>query len=57
MQKYLYLVFALIIFAIIHEGTHFLVAVTFDEYKTFVIHPYGLEIIFKTPVAEREGIK
>ncbi len=51
------LVLALIIFAIIHEGTHALVAVAFDEYQTFAIHPYGLEVIFKTPVAEREGIK
>lgn len=57
MRKYLYLFLSLIIFAIIHEGTHALIAVAFDEYKTFVIHPYGLEVIFKTPVAEREDIK
>jgi len=57
MRKYLSLVLALIIFAIIYEGIHALVAIAFDEYQTFVIHPYGLEVRFKTPVAQREGIK
>jgi len=57
MRKYLYFVLALIMFIIIHEGTHALVAVAFDEYQTFVIHPYGMEVILKTPVVEREGIK
>jgi hypothetical protein len=29
----------------------------FDEYRSMRIHPYGPEVIYKTPVAEREGIK
>jgi hypothetical protein len=57
MHKYLYLVLALIMFVIIHEGTHALFAVAFDEYQAFVIHPYGMEVIFKTPIVGREGIK
>ena len=57
MRKYLTFILAVIIFAIIHEGTHALIAMAFDEYQAFQVHPYGLEVIFKTPVAEREGIK
>lgn len=47
----------MIIFLIIHEGCHALISMVFGEYKTFVIHPYGFEVIFQTPVYEREGIK
>lgn len=57
MKKYITLILAIIIFAIIHEGTHALIAILFDEYRAFQVHPYGLEVIFKTPVVEREGIK
>jgi len=56
-KKYLIFILAVIIFAIIHEGTHALIAAAFDEYQSFQVKPYGLEVIFKTPVAEREGIK
>ncbi len=57
MRKYLTFILAVIIFAIIHEGTHALIAMAFEECQAFQVHPYGLEVIFKTPVAEREGIK
>ncbi len=57
MKKYLTLILAVIIFAIIHEGTHAIIAMAFEEYQTFQVHPYGLEVIFKTPVTERKGIK
>jgi hypothetical protein len=57
MRKYLTLILAIIIISIIHESTHALIAMTFDEYQVFQVHPYGLEVIFKTPVAEREGIQ
>jgi len=64
MRKYLTLItliLAIIIISIIHESihesTHALIAMAFDEYQVFQVHPYGLEVIFKTPVAEREGIQ
>jgi hypothetical protein len=57
MKKYLTLILAIIIFAVVHEGAHALVAWKFAEYQTFRVHPYGLEVVFKTPVAEREGVK
>lgn len=41
MRKYLYLVLALIMFVIVYEGTHALMAVAFDEYQTFAIHPFN----------------
>ncbi|MBC7344803.1 MAG: hypothetical protein H5U03_05205 [Clostridia bacterium] len=45
------------IFCLFHEGTHALIATAFGEYQAFHVRPYGLEVEFKTPVAEREGIK
>lgn len=57
MRKYLTFILAIIIFAIIHEGVHALFAMVFEEYQAFQIHPYGFEVIFKTPVTEREGVK
>jgi hypothetical protein len=57
MKKWSTFILAIIIFAIIHEGVHAIIAIAFGEYQSFQIHPYGLEVIFKTPVAEREGIK
>lgn len=57
MRKYLTFILATIIFAIIHEGTHAFIAMVFEEYQAFQVHPYGLEVIFKTSVAERQGIK
>lgn len=56
-KKYLVLITTIVIFAFVHEGIHALLAMVFDEYQSFRVHPYGLEIIYKTPVAEREGIK
>jgi len=57
MKKLLTLLITIIIFMLIHEGTHGLVALLFDEYKTFKVNWYGPEVIFKTPVFERSGIK
>jgi len=57
MRKYLYFVLALMIFSIIHEGIHAFLALVFKEYQTVVIHPYGLEVIYKTSVTAREGMK
>ena len=57
MKKYLVLLTAIVIFVFVHEGIHALLAMVFDEYQSVRVHPYGLEVIYKTPVAEREGIK
>jgi len=57
MKKYFTFFLALIIFCLVHEGTHALIATAFGEYQAFHVRPYGLEVEFKTPVTEREGIK
>ncbi|MBE0431988.1 hypothetical protein IBX73_00830 [candidate division WOR-3 bacterium] len=54
--KYLCFIVAIVIFAVIHESLHVLVALAFDEYQWFVVHPYGLEVIFKTEPAARQGV-
>jgi hypothetical protein len=48
---------ALTVFALIHEGLHALVAAPLGEYSKFIIKPYGLEVILKTPPEHRAGIE
>ena len=55
MRKYFSLILAIIIFIIIHEGTHALIASIIKEYEAFQVHCYGFEVIYKTPVADRIG--
>lgn len=57
MRKYLTLILAVIIFVIIHESVHVFTAMKFNEFQSLKIHYFGVEVLFKTPVAEREGIK
>ena len=59
-SKHVILVSAFIAFVIyltIHEGLHMVTSIVYGEFERFVIHPYGFEVIFKTPVALREGFK
>lgn len=56
MKKYLPFVVAVIIYIFVHEGLHALVALPFKEFEAFRVHFYGFEVIFKTPVTEREGL-
>lgn len=56
MKKYLPFIITIILFAFIHEGAHAAVAYFLDEYAAFKVHFYGFEVIYKTPVTEREGI-
>lgn len=57
MRKFSAFLLAFIICAVIHEGIHALMATAFNEYQDFRVHPYGLEVVYKTPVPERAGIK
>jgi len=57
LHQYLSLIIAIVFFAIIHEGLHAITAFFFDEYQAFQVHFYGLEVIFKTAIEDRAGIK
>jgi hypothetical protein len=57
MQKWLTWILALILFAAIHEGMHALLATACGEYEAFHVRPYGLEVTYKTPVEERQGVE
>jgi len=57
MKKYLTLILSLVIIAIIHEGLHAVIANAYSEYGGFRVRPYGLEVIYNTPVEERAGIR
>lgn len=56
MKKHLTLILALVIIAIVHEGLHAMIASIYGEYAGFRVKPYGLEVIYKTPVEERAGV-
>jgi hypothetical protein len=56
MKKLLSITLAVALFALIHEGLHALVAAAFGEYDAFRVRPFGFEVIFRTPVAERQGL-
>lgn len=57
MRKYFPLILAIIIFVIIHEGTHAVIASIFNEYQAFRVHFYGFEVVYNTSVADRTGIE
>ena len=48
---------AFVIFVVVHEGLHVVTSLAFNEFQGFVIHYFGFEVIFKTPVALREGFQ
>lgn len=50
-------VIAFIIVMSIHEGLHLITSLFYNEYSRFVVHWYGFEVVFNTPVALREGFK
>ena len=57
MKRYIPLVLAILLFVIVHEGTHAVVASMFNEFASFQVKYYGFEVHFKTPVPDRSGIK
>ena len=42
---------------LIHEVFHVATGLLYGEFDRFKIHPYGFEVIFKTPVEQAEGFK
>ncbi|MDD8011305.1 MAG: hypothetical protein PHX73_09375 [Acidobacteriota bacterium] len=48
---------AVVLFAAVHEGMHAVLALLWSEYGSFAVRPYGFEVIYQTPVAERAGLK
>jgi hypothetical protein len=57
MKKWLAFMLAMLIFAAVHEGSHALVATIFGEMRAFHVRPFGLEVIFQTPIEERAGVQ
>lgn len=57
MKRWFYFLLALLIFAIVHEGMHAITAFMFGEFHSFHVRPYGLEVVFQTPVSSRSGIQ
>jgi len=57
LNKWVSFIFAAILLAFIHEGTHAIVAMSYGEYEAFHVRPFGLEVTYNTPVVGRTGIK
>ena len=57
MKKLLLLLIAVLLFAFVHEGLHALAASYYGELAAFHVRPYGLEVVFKTPVPQRQGVR
>jgi len=55
-KKLLTFLVAFLVVILVHEGAHALVAAAYGELAAFQVHPYGFEVIFKTPIAQRQGI-
>lgn len=57
MKKWLAFALSVLILAAVHEGTHALVAAGYGEFSSARFVPPGIEIIFTTPLEEREGLQ
>ena len=57
MEEYLALTFALTIRATIHECLQAIIATAYGEYDELRVKPYGLEVIYITPVEKRQGVE
>jgi len=57
MRKLFLVALTMLIFIVVHEGTHALTATMFGEFGGFVVHSYGFEVRFNTPVPDRQGFK
>ncbi len=57
MRRWLTFFLALLVWAIVHEGAHALVAYHYGEFEGFYVRPFGLEVVFETPVEERSGLR
>jgi len=44
LRKYLMLLLAAAVFAVVHESIHILTAVVFGEFKEFHLKPYGFGV-------------
>lgn len=56
MKNWIYFLIALMLYMVIHEGIHLIAALTYGEYHSILVQWYGPQVIFYTPVAEREGV-
>jgi hypothetical protein len=56
MKNLIYFLIAWILYVIIHEGIHVIAALPYGEFHSIIVHWYGPQVIFNTPVAEREGV-
>lgn len=56
LMNYAALISTILVFVIVHETLHAFPALLYGEYGSFLVHPYGFEVIYKSPIPERVGV-
>lgn len=56
MKRWGLFLIAILILALLHEGLHALMALIFAEYEAFLVKLIGFEVVYKTPLAQRQGL-
>jgi hypothetical protein len=57
MRNFLHFLLVVLLLAVVHEGAHALTARLYGEYEALHARPFGLEVTYVTPVAERQGLQ
>lgn len=57
MHNYIAFILSYLVFIFIHEGIHMLAAYHFSEFGAFTYNLLWPEVIYKTPIPDREGLK
>ncbi|NLX37649.1 MAG: hypothetical protein GXY68_13270 [Chloroflexi bacterium] len=56
-RRWLAFLLAVLVFALLHEGAHVVMGLLFGEFEAFHVRPFGLEVTFRTTVAQRSGLR
>ncbi len=54
-RSWVFFLLAVILYQILHEGSHLLTSLFFDEFEGLRFATIGPEVVYKTPVPERSG--
>ena len=57
MRRFVILLLIILLYMVIHEGAHIAVSTVYDEFQSARWNVIGPEIIFRTPVEQRDGFQ
>lgn len=56
MKRWLAFILAVVILIAVHEGAHAATAALYDEFAAFRVLPFGFEVVYRTPLDQRQGV-